>query len=377
MNKKLKRHDPLYLQLAGILERQIRDGRYPAGSYLPSIRAVAREQEVTAIVVRSALKHLEKRNLVRLERGRGTRVVRVPAATHRLELLFAKWLSPFADALFSNFCEGVAEAARENEQSLLLSHISEEQDLEKHLRRLELPQADGLIVAGAPTFYGRVIAELEQLLPCVLAGVPTGAERADVLEPDLAGACALAVDHLRAAGFGRVLLIALNAKSGLEPENRFIAQFETFLRDAVYPGIAIWVQPNDTPREQRWAYRSEQGNPSPNWWLHKDLFRRFTPPIGIVTTGPSFAVQAAALARETGLRIPDEVAIVSLQDSTVLPLQATPISGVGLMTREAGMRAVRMLVQRLEHPDKPRCVEPLPPTLTIRESSRAAGQAVS
>ncbi len=65
---------PLADDLADQLLDQIVDGRYPPGSALPSETELAESANVSRLTVREAIKALRARNVVRVERGRGTYV---------------------------------------------------------------------------------------------------------------------------------------------------------------------------------------------------------------------------------------------------------------------------------------------------------------
>jgi len=62
----------LYVELAALLKRRIRDGSHPPGSRLPSIDQLAEEFDVAVVTVRNAVSLLEDEGLVRRRQGRGT-----------------------------------------------------------------------------------------------------------------------------------------------------------------------------------------------------------------------------------------------------------------------------------------------------------------
>jgi GntR family transcriptional repressor for pyruvate dehydrogenase complex len=68
---------PLHKEVAEILSERIVTGQYPEKSLLPPERALCEKHGVSRTVVREAVKLLESRGLVRIERGRGT-VVQAP-----------------------------------------------------------------------------------------------------------------------------------------------------------------------------------------------------------------------------------------------------------------------------------------------------------
>lgn len=59
-------------ELADHLLEEIVEGRYPAGSALPSEQELAQHADVSRLTVREAIKTLRANNVVRIERGRGT-----------------------------------------------------------------------------------------------------------------------------------------------------------------------------------------------------------------------------------------------------------------------------------------------------------------
>lgn len=63
---------PLYFQLKKLLEEQIRSGRWPPASRLPSEPAICGRYAVSRTTVRQALAELEAEGLIRKEKGRGT-----------------------------------------------------------------------------------------------------------------------------------------------------------------------------------------------------------------------------------------------------------------------------------------------------------------
>ncbi|EDM71538.1 transcriptional regulator, GntR family protein [Roseobacter sp. AzwK-3b] len=67
--------EPLYLSLAAAIEREIREGRLPAGAKVPTHRAVAAELGISVQTVGKAYDRLRQHNLIEGHVGRGTFVV--------------------------------------------------------------------------------------------------------------------------------------------------------------------------------------------------------------------------------------------------------------------------------------------------------------
>ena len=62
---------PAYLQVAEALRAEIRSGRVPPGSQLPSYETLTRKYGVSITVVRSAIRELKTEGLVYTHQGKG------------------------------------------------------------------------------------------------------------------------------------------------------------------------------------------------------------------------------------------------------------------------------------------------------------------
>lgn len=71
---KLRARPPLHREVAEILSERIISGEFPENSLLPPERELCESLGVSRTVVREAIKFLESRGLVRIDRGRGTAV---------------------------------------------------------------------------------------------------------------------------------------------------------------------------------------------------------------------------------------------------------------------------------------------------------------
>lgn len=67
-------HQPRYMQLANTLLNEIKSGRYPVGSYLPTEYELCDQFGVSRFTVREAVKQLVQKGLLVRQRGVGTQV---------------------------------------------------------------------------------------------------------------------------------------------------------------------------------------------------------------------------------------------------------------------------------------------------------------
>ncbi|WP_260463990.1 GntR family transcriptional regulator [Burkholderia sp. Bp8963] len=82
-----------YQRLASLLRHRIAKGEYPLGAQLPPITQLADDLGVAVVTVRQAYELLSKEGLIRSQRGVGTHVAALPAATGDLEQVIN---NPFA-----------------------------------------------------------------------------------------------------------------------------------------------------------------------------------------------------------------------------------------------------------------------------------------
>ncbi|WP_280431696.1 GntR family transcriptional regulator [Nocardia brasiliensis] len=73
--------EPRYVQIANKYARAIRSGAIPPKTWLPSYAEIAREHDVSEIVVRKAVDQLDRSGLVRRVERRGTYVIERPNLT--------------------------------------------------------------------------------------------------------------------------------------------------------------------------------------------------------------------------------------------------------------------------------------------------------
>jgi len=67
-----ERDRPLYRQIIDVLQSQIRDGKLPEGTKLPTVRALAEELGVTRLTVHNAYRQLKRDGWISSTVGRGT-----------------------------------------------------------------------------------------------------------------------------------------------------------------------------------------------------------------------------------------------------------------------------------------------------------------
>ncbi len=107
---------PLSQQVAHSLKQRMRQGVYPSGSTLPSVRRLCEDFDVSINVIYRALRELEEHGIVQTHQGKGT-IVQEDTHSARTAILFA-FIQPYpADMIFEQQVLQYAEqgfSARDN-----------------------------------------------------------------------------------------------------------------------------------------------------------------------------------------------------------------------------------------------------------------------
>ncbi len=93
------------------------------------------------------------------------------------------------------------------------------------------------------------------------------------------------------------------------------------------------------------------------------------PPTAVFAVTDATAIGVMAAARDLGLRLPDDLAVVGYNDSEIAALLPVPLSSVRLPLADMGSAAVRLLLDRIA--GKTIVSEVVPPHLVVRASSGA------
>jgi LacI family transcriptional regulator len=201
------------------------------------------------------------------------------------------------------------------------------------LRTLVNHQVDGLLVATA----GVGAEEFEELVgaagtPCVfLDSVVEGAGAGAVTLENHAG-IALLVEHLRDEhGHTRIALLA-----GSQQETSGIERLEAFVL-AAHPApelvrVCSWTQAAGAIETRA-------------------LLELEPRPTAIVASSAELGLGCLAACRELGVKLPDELALVTFDDPYFGPLLEPSLTAVGYDTAEVGRSAASMLVDAMQDAD--------------------------
>ena len=215
-------------------------------------------------------------------------------------------------------------------------------------------RVDGAFIVGHP-YSGQFIANLKKTgLPFVMVGVGSYEEGIDSFFADPEEGTALAVRELLETGHKHICLMNCPAelRSHASRMRGFQRAFAEFGMDC----------------DENWNIQLESNNGRSAYEAFKRFWEGGSRPDGIVTANGQVAAGMMAYLYEQGIRIPEEISVISYEDSSICGYAAPALTSVNIRKEELGCRAARCLAERIQKPKKETVRCAVPPYLVRRDS---------
>ncbi|MGW8777112.1 LacI family DNA-binding transcriptional regulator [Streptomyces sp. NPDC055796] len=270
----------------------------------------------------------------------------------------------FSEPYFLDLIRGVSAELAKADKQLLLTLVRTEAERQRFEQYLAAQRVDGVLLAsvhGDDPLPDR-IARLG--LPVVMNGRRSEAERVDYVDSDNIGAGLAAVAHL--AGRGRSRIATISGPLDMYVARARLGGYRAGLTEA---GI--------TPDESLVATGdfTEEGGAR----AMRELLERSPDLDSVFVASDVMAAGARGVLREAGRRVPEDVALVGVDDSVVARLMDPPLTSVRQPIEEMGRTMTRVLLGKIVDesvagatPRRGRGEEPrriLPVELVVRDST--------
>lgn len=224
---------------------------------------------------------------------------------------------------------------------LTVAHVAPDADICCDVPVLRESAVDGLFIDGSSGLDHRLRQAMELRVPALTV---RGRRDHNAIAPDEYGGMKLAIDRLVALGHRRLTLL-----HGRTQDAAVLERIGAFQQHLAGSGLAhdVWqrqVQGSHslaTYTSQRVAERAELAA----------VLRRPGRPTAVICGHPMDAILLQAAAYEAGLRVPEELSLVTFSDFIVN--HALPITTLVCHMTEMGSRAVDVLLGMIENPDEP------------------------
>ncbi|OLP57704.1 LacI family transcriptional regulator [Xaviernesmea oryzae] len=204
--------------------------------------------------------------------------------------------------------------------------------------------------------------------PLVFADFLPPYERFDGVHCDLPRATADMLDALEAAGYRRIAFIGshehLNGETQLYGERRCRAYIDWMTaHDLFDPSLLVLGDFCNNGQN----LRLEAG-----YALAQQVLALQPRPDIVMTANDNMAIGAYRAIREAGLRIPEDIAVISFNDIPVAQFLTPPLSSLRIQGEYIGESAVDLMIERLAGRSYTKTVT-IPSAMSWRESCRAPG----
>lgn len=269
----------------------------------------------------------------------------------------------FADPFFPLIIQALSESSAAHGYFLMLSMLTPELEQSFYNQVLRGRYVDGLIMLSHDIDDPLLPQLMRDPTPLVLIG----------RHPYLAGLAWVDVENRDGARQATAHLISLGhrriaAITGPLPMIAGLDRRDGYKQALVEAGLPI--EPDlivESDFTQEGGYRAMQ-----------QIIALPNRPRAAFVAGDTMALGALRALRDAGLRVPDDMAIVSFDDLPAAANTSPALTTVRQPISQMGEAAVQALIEQIESPEAPRSAVRLPTTLVVRESCGAqAGEQLS
>lgn len=261
--------------------------------------------------------------------------------------------SAFSNPSFSDLLHGVEQVATRNGYSLLLADTRDDPGAElRAMTELIDYRVQAILLAPSPAPVAALDYARGQNVPVVLLDRMVDAE-VDQVGSDNIDSVGTLVDHLAELGHTRIAMI-----SGMPGLSTTEERIEGFRRAAARHGIAVTDG----------SIVSGQGADEGSQVAMTQLMTAERPPTAVVAGNNRATIGAMRGARQLGLEVPRDVALVAYDDFDWADLFHPRLTVIAQPTTQIGESAVNLVMSRILDPDRAPRRLTLATTFVHRES---------
>jgi len=352
---------PLYHIVKGKILELIRQNVLKDGDRLPPEEEIAKENKISIGTVRTALLELAREGIITRYTKRGS-FVTLKKSSNSVKIGI---ISPFpsltkegADFYRTELWGGIQEGFVNTGATLLFSR--NELKNGKKAGVVFKERVDGLLFLVPLRTQENLMEELkEKGLPLMVAGA-TPKNGLNFVGVDNQKGVEAAVGYLAKMGHAKVGAVF----SGIE-------HFDGFWR---YQGYLSSLEKFSLPLRKNWVKIIRQTEPK-TWTeeaarLTKEILNDTPRPTVILAGGGFVALGVKEGIEETGLKIPEDVSLISFDDFHLAQYLVPPLTTIAQPIWQMGELAIKKLVEIIKNETAQPCQIILKPELMIRDSVR-------
>ncbi|MFJ6752967.1 LacI family DNA-binding transcriptional regulator [Streptomyces sp. NPDC091266] len=273
----------------------------------------------------------------------------VTSRTHSIGLAVSAISNPY----FTEILQGVEAGALEAGYSLLIADPHDDPEHErKVVQLLHERRVDGMIVAPSAEPAGMIEYLTRRDVRTVFLDRLVGDEHDQVCAENT-GPVRQLVEHLADLGHTRIGLVA--GLPGLSTTGERIQGYREGLRSRGLPFAPELLAGGNSEAEGAQD-------------ATRHLLAAPEPPTAVITANNAMTIGALRALRDRGLQVPRDIALACFDDFSWADLFSPRLTAIAQPSKDIGAAAVRLLLERLEQPDRPPRTLRLPCTFVHRTS---------
>ena len=270
-------------------------------------------------------------------------------STRLIGIAMAKIGDPFYARILATFSRKLQEKGY---WSLLLN-VNDDLALDEALPHALQYQVDGVVLTSA-TLSSTMVSHCKNLnVPVVLFNRFSWELDVNAVGCDHAGSARLLADFLMEAGHERIAYIAGEEDSSTNQERE-----RGFTEQLAGAGHSLFVRESGD-----YTYAS-------GYEAASRLFSRKVCPDALFCANDLMAIGAIDRARETGLRVPDDVSVVGFDDIAMAGWEQYSLTTIRQPMDRLASATIEVLISAIESREMERVIKVIPGQLVIRDSAR-------
>jgi DNA-binding LacI/PurR family transcriptional regulator len=268
-------------------------------------------------------------------------------------------ISDIQNPFFTAVVRGIEDVAYRHGYSLILCNTDEDSDKERlYLDVMRAEAVAGVILATTVEDNPSVSHFIEDGIPVIAIDRRLNDPRVDSVLVDSVQGTLEAMSHLIRLGHRRIGFISgpLTITTMRERRDGYILAHQQH-------GLPV------SPELMRYSSARQTGG----YAAALELLEQQPPITALLAMNNLIATGAFQAIRERGLRIPEDMSIVSFSDMPWAPLLQPPLTVVAQPDYDLGQKAAELLVERLAHRDRPVAHVQLGLRLIVRTSTGPPG----
>jgi len=266
-------------------------------------------------------------------------------------------IADVANPSSADFVRGVEDVALREKCTMLLCNTDENEERQiQQMQALYDHQVDGMVLISQHCESPRIRTLLDHGTPYVLVQRRTEKWKDDYVGSDNREGIAEAIRHAHALGHRRVGFVTGPLESSSARE-----RLETFRQESSRLRLS---QSKSMIFEGRYTFDS--GIEAAHYFTTMK-----TPPTCVLASSDMNALGFMQVALERGLRIPEDISVIGLDDIMLANLKSIDLTTIQLEKRDMGAAAAELLMKRIRQPSRAAKEIILPTRLIVRGTTAA------